>query len=71
MTNNAHSIEGMKLSAIKPRDSRWRIYPTGQIDETGRQLARAAQVVEPPLLDSDNRVVCGGALVQAAINRPP
>ena len=66
MSNNSHSIEYVELSAIKLRDRRWRENPVRQIDEAVRQLERTGQVVEPPLLDSENFVVCGGAIVQAA-----
>lgn len=65
--NNSHTIEVIELSAIKLRHLQWRINPPPQIDEAVRQLERTGQIVEPPLLDSDNRVVCGGATVQAAI----
>lgn len=66
VANNSHTIEHVDLSAIKLRDRRWRDYLALQIDEAIRQLERTGQVVEPPLLDSENRVVCGGAIVQAA-----
>ena len=66
MLNNFHSIEHVELSAIKFRDGRWRINPERQIDEAARQLERTGQVVEPPLLDGENRVVCGGAIVRGA-----
>ncbi len=66
MTNNSHSIEHVELSAIKLRERHWRNNPTRQIDEAARQLERTGQVVEPPLLNSENRVVCGNAIVQAA-----
>ena len=66
MMNNSHSIEYIELAAIKLRDRRWRNNPPRQIDEAVRQLDRVGQVGEPPLLDSENRVVCGGAIVQAA-----
>jgi DNA methylase len=64
--SNCHSIEYVEVSAIKLRDRRWRINPARQIDEAARQLQRTGKVVEPPLLDGDDYVVCGGAIVQAA-----
>ena len=66
VNNNSHSIEYVELSAIKLRERHWRINSTRQIDEAARQLEHSGQVVEPPLLDSENRVVCGNAIVQAA-----
>lgn len=67
MRYNSHSLEEIELSAIKLRHRRWRINPPRQIDEAARQLERMGRVVEPPLLDRDNRVVCGSAIVLAAI----
>lgn len=63
---NTHKIEHLELSAIKLRDRSWRTNSARQIDEAARQLERTGQVVEPPLLDDENHVVCGGAIVQAA-----
>lgn len=66
MSNNSHSIEHVDLSTIQLRDRSWRENPARQIEEAVRQLERTGQIVEPPLLDSENQVVCGGAIVQAA-----
>lgn len=66
VSNNSHSIEYVELSVVKLRDRRWRENPARQIDEAARQLQRTGHIVEPPLLDSENFVVCGGAIVQAA-----
>lgn len=62
---NSHSIEYLAPEAIKMRDRAWRKYPAEQIKEAKRQIELGG-VVEPPLIDSENRVVCGGAIVQAA-----
>lgn len=63
---NSHSIEHVAPSEVKPRTRAWRKYPSAQINEAKRQLTLTGGVVEPPLLDCDNRVVCGGAIVLAA-----
>lgn len=63
---NSHKIEFRDPAAIKLRERAWRKYPARQIAEAKRQLTLVKQVVEPPLLDKDGRVVCGGAIVQAA-----
>ena len=62
---NSHTIEYMAPEAIKSRARAWRKYHPAQIKEARRQLELGG-VVEPPLIDSDNRVVCGGAIIQAA-----
>ena len=66
VTMNSHTIEFRDPAAIKLRERAWRKYPARQIAEAKRQLTLVKQVVEPPLLDKDGRVVCGGAIVQAA-----
>ena len=66
MVDHSHKIEYVELSAIKRQNRRWRINTARQIDEARRQLERTGQVVELPLLDNENQVVCGGAIVQAA-----
>ena len=62
---NSHSIEYLAPEAANTRNRAWRKYPAEQIKEAKRQLELGG-VVEPPLIDSENRVVCGGAIVQAA-----
>ena len=62
---NSHSIEYMDPEAILVRNRAWRRYAPEQIKEARRQL-ELNDVVELPLVDSENRVVCGGAIVQAA-----
>ena len=66
MKTNSHSIKYLDPTAIKPRGRCWRTYPPKQIAEAKRQLERTGAVIEPPLLDSEDRAVCGGAIVQAA-----
>ncbi|WEK45843.1 MAG: DNA modification methylase [Candidatus Andeanibacterium colombiense] len=63
---NTHSIEYISPLALKPRVRAWRKYPKEQIETACRLLSDGGQVVEPPLVDSDNCVVCGGAIVLAA-----
>jgi len=62
---NTHAIEYLSPLAVKPRERAWRKYPAKQVEAACR-LLEAVSVVEPPLLDSENRVVCGGAIVLAA-----
>lgn len=62
---NSHSIEYIDPKAVKPRLRAWRKYPPQQLREAKRQLERSG-IVEPPLIDADNRVVCGGMIVRAA-----
>ncbi|GAA4762735.1 DNA modification methylase [Novosphingobium ginsenosidimutans] len=63
---NSHSIEFRDPAALKLRKRGWRKYPACQIEEAKRQLERTGMVVEPVLVDSEDHVVCGGAIVQAA-----
>ena len=63
---NSHSIENVDPASIKLRTRGWRKYPAAQIAHAKRQLERVGAVIEPPLLDEHDRVVCGGAIVQAA-----
>ncbi|MCP3732093.1 DNA modification methylase [Sphingomonas sp. MG17] len=62
---NTHSIEALPPEQIK-LGKRWRKNPPEQIAEAARQLELTGTVVEPPLLDANDYVVCGGAIVQAA-----
>ena len=63
---NSHVIEYVSPHDLKPRVRAWRKYSKGQIETACRLLSNGGEVGEPPLVDSDNRVVCGGAIVLAA-----
>jgi DNA modification methylase len=63
---NTHRIEYLAPEALKPRVRAWRRHSKEQIDTAVRLLSGNGQVVEPPLVDAENRVVCGGAIVMAA-----
>jgi hypothetical protein len=59
-----HSIEYISPNLIKPRHREWRTHSPQSL-ELVRASLRARGVVEPPLIDSDNRVVCGALVVEA------
>lgn len=63
---NSHTLERINPQDVKLRERGWRKHSREQIDTACRLLEKAKGVVEPPLLDSDNRVVCGSAIVMAA-----
>ena len=64
---NSHTIEYISPQAVKPRARAWRKYSREQIETAGKLLeSNGRLVVEPPLLDADDRVVCGGEIVLAA-----
>ncbi len=64
---NSHTIEYLSPQVLKPRARAWRKYSREQLDTACKLLENnGGLVVEPPLLDSENRVVCGGAIVLAA-----
>jgi len=62
---SGHSIEHISPNLIKPRHREWRTYSPQSLDLV-RQSLRTRNVVEPPLIDSENRVVCGALVVEAA-----
>lgn len=66
MEINSHSLDYRDPAALELRRRAWRKYPARQIAEAKRQLELVGTVVEPPLIDSEGFVVCGGAIVQAA-----
>ena len=64
---NSHIIEYISPQAVKRRERAWRKYSREQIETACKILENnGGLVVEPPLLDAGNRVVCGGAIVLAA-----
>jgi len=60
-----HSIEYLPPSAILSREREWRTHPPEQLKAL-RASIQERGVVEPPLIDSMNRIVCGGLTVEAA-----
>jgi len=60
-----HSIEYLPPSAIRPRDREWRTHSAAQIN-MARASLRERGVVEPLLIDSSNRIVCGALILEAA-----
>lgn len=64
---NSHTIEYISPQAAKPRARAWRKYAREQLETACKLLeCNGGTVVEPPLLDAENRVVCGGVIVLAA-----
>ncbi len=63
---NDHIIEYVSPDALKLRVRPWRNYTKEQLDTACSLLSNGGRIVEPPLVDSDNRVVCGGVIVLAA-----
>lgn len=59
---NTHTVSYMAPQAISPRMRDWRKHPPAQVAEMRRQI-QANGIVEPPLIDADNRVVCGSLTV--------
>jgi hypothetical protein len=59
-------IENIPVSSIKPRERPWRTHPPEQLALLRRSISRF-DIVEPILIDSQHRVVCGSGIVQAAI----
>jgi len=66
VNSNLHTIGYRDPAKIKGRKRAWRKKSALQIEEAKRQLTLVKQVVEPPLIDNEDRVVCGGAIVEAA-----
>lgn len=59
-------LEYISPKSIRPRERAWRTHPREQI-ELLRRSVRRFDVVEAVLVDSQDRVVCGSAIVEAAI----
>lgn len=60
-----HRIEYLAPSLIQDREHAWRLHPPEQ-SAFLRESIVARGVVEPPLIDADNRVVCGSLIVRVA-----
>ncbi|WP_428332587.1 site-specific DNA-methyltransferase [Novosphingobium sp.] len=63
-----HSLEFLAPSELKPRKRAWRTHNRKQIAAVERSLAEWG-VVEPPLIDADNNIVCGTLIVELAISK--
>ena len=61
-----HIIENIAPATIRPRERAWRTHPPMQLDLMCASL-RERGIVQPPLIDSSNTVVCGALVVQAAV----
>ena len=60
-----HRIEYLAPALIKDRERSWRLYPREQLAFLRESISKRG-IVEPPLIDADDRIVCGGLIVQAA-----
>lgn len=60
-------LEYMKPAEILPRKRKFRTHPNNQIELIAQSL-RERGCLEPVLVDSENRIVCGEAVVEAARN---
>ena len=63
-----HSLEFLAPSELKPRKRAWRTHDRKQIAAVERSLGEWG-VVEPPLIDADNNIVCGTLVVELALSK--